>query len=216
MGKVDYKKIKVEALSGKADFDAQLKTVKEQELYAHKILDYLEKNIAEILRKRDDGASFSKEEVYSLRKLAVGAEMLINHCEVSIKRLEMMEKLSKTVNDESVEKVSFSEKRVIYSSVKDLEKICSKKILNAKNQLAQTRVDYNAEVDVSEIMEAEENLVAAYVNYCINSNSQGTVKDGFGFVEKNFDKLIDAQQGYDEQIKLSGGKILKEEFNFKK
>ena len=216
MKKMDYKKMKVDALAGKENFVDQLMTLKEQELYAHKILDYLKKCITEVSRKKDDGVDVSKEEIYSLRRLVVGSEVFIQDCQCSIQELEMMRKLSETMDSNKLEKVSFSEKRVIRSSVEDLKKICSRKVLDKKRELEQIRIDSNPSVNVSKILLEEGNLIEAYVNYCIDAKSQGTINDGFDYIEKKFDKLIAAQKGYDEQIKLSGGKILKEEFNFKK
>lgn len=216
MKKVDYKKIKREALGDKKKLDEELETIKERALYAHKVLDRLKKDLDEASKRLSVDPEKSRQQIYSLRKLIVGAETFIMDCENTICELEAMKKIAGSMDTEKIEKVSFFEKKTIYSSVKSLNQICTNKRLNKMSELKEIRVDYNAEVDPFEIMREEGNLIEAYVDYCIGLNSRGDLKAGFSLIEGNFEKLMGAQKGYDEQIKLSGGKILKEEFNFKK
>lgn len=212
MKKEDYKNIKLDVIDSRRKLDKELKDIDEKLLYAQKIATELKERYKELAVPGKGGESTDLE-IRSIKRLLIGVEEFSLRCELKSQELKMKQELVKSMNVDKIEKVSFAEKRVISSSIKNLKKICDTRTERKRDDINATF--YNQGASVFEIMAQEANLVKAYVDYCIDSNGRGTVESGFSFVEKNFDKLLSAQRGYDKQIQVSN-KILKEEANFRR
>ena len=209
MSKKEYKEVKGNLKSKVKSYKERLKVLGEKELYATKIKEVLENEIQEIRNNYKE--ELDKSKLFGARRLFVGVQELIERCKIERKIIEKNRKLSENLNLVNSNKVSFLEGRKIRANAKDL-----KKIVEMGKEKTRGLDNCNSALgNIFDYVEQEIKLIESYMSYVLYGRQDETIPQKLDAIGKDLSKLLNAQKEYEEQVKLTGGKILVESKAFK-